>query len=299
MPRLCWRTSKNVGHCLEPRLTVPLNTLERVSRHNHMVPVARSFPPNQCLDRLQWTYGAAMPVTRARPPIDDAEMNAFAASHLRTLPEQTLARLTERARRRHVAAGDTLHRAGDDVRHVELVVRGLIRVHATAPDGRTLTLRYCRTGALMGILSLYADPFVMPATTQALTDTDLLAIDPVAIRGMADQDLAVAKALLFELSERAAAFAAEIGGAAFGSVRQRVARHLLDLAAERQRGARLVAAITQQDLADAVGTVREVIVRTLRDLRRENLLQTGRSGIVIADPEQLLGEAYQGWNIGP
>jgi CRP/FNR family transcriptional regulator, cyclic AMP receptor protein len=264
-----------------------------------MVPVAQSFPPNQCLDRLQWTYGAAMPVTRARPPIDDAEMNAFAASHLRTLPEQTLARLTERARRRHVAAGDTLHRAGDDVRHVELVVRGLIRVHATAPDGRTLTLRYCRTGALMGILSLYTDPFVMPATTQALTDTDLLAIDPVAIRGMADQDLAVAKALLFELSERAAAFAAEIGGAAFGSVRQRVARHLLDLAAERQRGARLVAAITQQDLADAVGTVREVIVRTLRDLRRENLLQTGRSGIVIADPEQLLGEAYQGWNIGP
>jgi CRP/FNR family transcriptional regulator, cyclic AMP receptor protein len=48
-----------------------------------------------------------------------------------------------------------------------------------------------------------------------------------------------------------------------------------------------------------VGTVREVIVRTLRDLRREKLLQTSRSGIVIADPERLLAEAYRGWNIGP
>jgi CRP/FNR family cyclic AMP-dependent transcriptional regulator len=227
-------------------------------------------------------------------PMYDAEMKAFAASHLRALPAETTARLTERARRRHVAAGDTLHRAGDDVRHVEMVVRGLVRVHATAPDGRTLTLRYCRTGALLGVPSLYGDPFVMPATTQALMDTDMLAMDPVRVRGMADQDVAVAKALLFELSERAMAFASEIGGAAFGSVRQRVARHLLDLAAERQRGARLVAPITQQELADAVGTVREVVVRTLRELRHEGLLQTSRSGIEIADAERLLAEAYPG-----
>jgi CRP/FNR family transcriptional regulator, cyclic AMP receptor protein len=231
--------------------------------------------------------------------MDEAERVAFATSHLRGLPGATVVRLTERASRRHVAAGDTLHRAGDDVRHVELVIRGLVRVHATAPDGRTLTLRYCRTGSLMGILSLYGDRFVMPATNQALLATDLLAMDPATMRRMADQDVAVAKALLSELSERAAAFAAEIGGVAFGSVRQRVARHLVDLAAERQLGTRLVAAITQQELADAVGTVREVIVRTLRDLRKEGLVQTGRSGIVIADPERLLAEAYREWNIGP
>src|SRR4029450_6120170 len=126
-------------------------------------------------------------------------------------------------------------------------------------------------------------------------DTDLLAMDPVTVRRIADRDLAVANALLIELSERASAFAAEIGGVAFGNVRQRVARHLLDLAAERQRGARLLAAITQQELADAVGTVREVIVRTLRDLREEGLVQTGRSGIVITDPERLLAEGYGEW----
>jgi CRP/FNR family transcriptional regulator len=235
----------------------------------------------------------------AKLPMNDAEMRAFAASHLHGLAPKTVAQLVERAPRRHLAAGDTLHRAGDDVRHVEMVVRGLVRAYATAPDGRTLTLRYCRTGALMGILSLYAEPFVMPATSHALLETDLLAMDPLTLRRMADHDVAVARALLFELSERAAAFAAEIGIAAFGSVRQRVARHLLDLAAEHQRGARLVAAITQQELAEAVGTVREVIVRTLRDLRREGLVQTGRSGIVIADPERLLAEAYLGWNSSP
>ena len=74
--------------------------------------------------------------------MDEAERAAFDTSHLRGLPVATLVRLTERASRRHVAAGDTLHRAGDDVRHVALVIRGLVRVHVTAPDGRTLTLRY-------------------------------------------------------------------------------------------------------------------------------------------------------------
>ena len=121
----------------------------------------------------------------------------------------------------------------------------------------------------MGVLSLYADPFAMPATTQAVVDSQLLAIDPALVQRLADSDVRVARVLLLELSERAAAFAAEIGGSAFGTVRQRVARHLLDLASERQRGSGLVAPISQQHLADAVGTVREVVVRTLRELRRD------------------------------
>ena len=47
---------------------------------------------------------------------------------------------------------------------------------------------------------------------------------------------------------------------AFGSVRQRVAAHLLDLASAQQhpRG-RLVAHVSQQELADAAGSVREVV----------------------------------------
>src|SRR6266511_2293016 len=88
----------------------------------------------------------------------------------------------------------------------------------------------------------------------------------------------------------------QIGTSTFASVRQRIARHLLDLASERQRGSELVAAISQQDLADAVGTVREVVVRSLRELRHEGMLQTGRGGVAITAPERLLDVADgHGW----
>jgi CRP-like cAMP-binding protein len=99
-------------------------------------------------------------------PMDDQMRPAIASSHFRELPASALTTLLERARRRLVPAGGTLHHAGDSERHVELVVRGLVRVHARAPDGRTLTVRYCRTGAIMGVMSLYADE--RPMLVQAL-----------------------------------------------------------------------------------------------------------------------------------
>lgn len=97
----------------------------------------------------------------------------------------------------------------------------------------------------VGILSLYAEPFVMPATTQVAVDSVLLAMNPAMVRRLADRDVRAARALLLELSVRAAAITAEIGGSVLSSARQRVARHLLDLAAERQRGAELLASTSQ------------------------------------------------------
>src|SRR6266542_2012290 len=135
-----------------------------------------------------------MPV-RAGLAMDAAARAAIAASHLRDLRPDVLDRLLDGARRLDVAAGVTIHREGEHVRHVELVVRGLVRVHVSAPDGRTLTVRYCRIGALMGILSLYSEPFVMPATTQAVLDAEILVMNPAVVRRLAERDVrpAVAK----------------------------------------------------------------------------------------------------------
>jgi CRP-like cAMP-binding protein len=95
--------------------------------------------------------------------------------------------------------------------------------------------------------------------------------------------------LLIEGSGRVAAFVREISDSAFMSVRQRIGCHLLDLASEQQHGAELVARISQQDLAEAVGTVREVVVRVLRELREDGIVETGRTGLRLATPHRLVG----------
>ena len=79
---------------------------------------------------------------------------------------------------------------------------------------------------------------------------------------------------------------------AFGSVRQRVAAHLLDLASDGQHpGGRLVAQVSQQELADAAGSVREVVTRALRDLRLAGIVATAADSVVILDPARLYAES--------
>ena len=221
------------------------------------------------------------------------------ASHLRDLPSEVLDELFAGAVRTNIAAGAVAHRALGADPYLELVISGVIRVFVTAPDGRTMTIRYCRSGELLGAMSLFSDEFTEPATKQALVDTQLLMMSPPQIRALAQRDLRVARALLVELSERARNFVNEIPGTAFATVRQRVARQLLDLASTDQQDSdqngELAVRITQQALADAVGTVREVVVRALRQLRDAGVVRTERDRIVLLDPAQLTEEVK--WNI--
>jgi len=45
--------------------------------------------------------------------------------------------------------------------------------------------------------------------------------------------------------------------------------------------------VTHQALADATGSVREVVARTLGELSRQGIITTGGGGITILDPDAL------------
>jgi CRP/FNR family transcriptional regulator len=230
--------------------------------------------------------------------VDADVRTAVAKSHLSALPPDVLGGLLAGAVRAQVPAGSVTHREGDPAPHLELVISGVIRVFVTASNGRTMTVRYCRPGALVGAVSLFANRFTMPVTVQALVDAELLKMSPTVARQAVARDTRVAAAFLGELSERVMSFIDEIPGSAFATMRQRVARHLLDLAAQREPGrddgTEIVVAVSQRELADAAGTVREVVVRVLRDLRQEGAIRTERDRIVILEPARLVPGL--GWN---
>jgi CRP/FNR family transcriptional regulator, cyclic AMP receptor protein len=240
-----------------------------------------------------------MDPVRATPATDVLTRTAIGASRLRGLPPAVIAEITAEARGVHVAAGTILRSEGATEPHLDLVVTGLVRVRVSASDGRTMTVRYCRPGDLVGVPTLFADPGHRAFAVQALVGSQILRLRPATARGLAARDVRVAGIFLEETSERVLSFVAEISGSTFSTVRQRLARHLLDLASERQQGRDLVAPVTQQELAEAIGTVREVVVRVLRELRAEDVVRTGPHGITVLEPERLFAVAEgQGWNEG-
>ena len=227
--------------------------------------------------------------------MDDGVAAALAASSLAGVPAPAIRGLLTQARLVTVPAGSLTHREGETSEHLELVVDGLVRVFVTAPDGRSLTVRYARRGALIGVVSLYAEGFRLPAGVQAVVDATLLRLSPDVVRRAAATDVRVAQALMHELADRALSFLHEIPDGVFTTVRQRVARHLLDLASHEVRASRgtsrtLMVHVSQREIAEAVGTVREVVVRVLRDLREKGIISTHRDHIDILDPIRLSRE---------
>jgi CRP/FNR family transcriptional regulator, cyclic AMP receptor protein len=53
-----------------------------------------------------------------------------------------------------------------------------------------------------------------------------------------------------------------------------------------------VARVSQQELADAVGSVREVVARVLREFRLAGLVATAPDSVVILDAARLYGESW-------
>jgi CRP/FNR family transcriptional regulator len=54
----------------------------------------------------------------------------------------------------------------------------------------------------------------------------------------------------------------------------------------------MVARVSQQELADAVGSVREVVARVLRDLRVAGILTTSSDSVLILDAARLHSESW-------
>ena len=153
---------------------------------------------------------------------------------------------------------------------------------AVSSAGRQVTVRYARRGELTGLSSVFSE---QAARFQAMTTVQALHLRPDVLADAVRTDPRVAYALVAQTSRSLVEFQREIGRQAFQSVRQRTVRHLLDLASPGPTGA--VVAVTQQELADAVGSTRENVARELGALRAQGLIGTSQRKIVILDPEAL------------
>ena len=216
--------------------------------------------------------------------VDDALADSFLAG----LPPELVGRLRDEGERADYPAGTTVYQAGSEPR-AALVVRGLLRVFLTSAEGRQVTVRYARPGDVLGIAVLVGGP--ASTGVQTVQPSSVFRISARTLTAAARGDPRVSWAIAEELNRRLYEVLEQTAVNAFGSVRQRLAAHLLDLASARQGpDGRLVAQVSQQELADAAGSVREVVARVLRDLRVAGIVATTADSVVILDPARLYAE---------
>ncbi len=225
--------------------------------------------------------------------VDTAVRDAIAESSLGKLPPEVIERIVAEGDLVDYPAGAIIYR-GEKNPRPRLVVSGLLRTYIESAEGRQVTILYARHGEFLGS-AVIAVPS-LNVSVQALRKSSLLGISASTIREAAQHDARVGWPIIQHLARKLQEVIAQLAINAFGNIRERVAWHLLDLACKEPFDGRapLVANVSQQELADAVGSVREVVSRELAELRNHGIIATSAGRIEILDPERLEQEARVG-----
>jgi len=209
------------------------------------------------------------------------------------LPLEAAEELAGSARQVTYRAGETI--MGEHERWSPAVVaEGACRLAIRSNDGREATLRLIRRGATIGLVAMFHPdyaPVVHERSMVAVERSTLVFFESATFMRLCHQHNEFVLYLLRQTVEWGGALVDAAAQFAFMNVRQRVAGYLLSVAAPEPEGG-LVAPITQQQLANAIGSVREVVARTLHDLRCDRLVSVSRGRVSILDRDGLMRTAF-------
>jgi CRP/FNR family cyclic AMP-dependent transcriptional regulator len=169
-----------------------------------------------------------------------------------------------------------------------LIEKGMVRAFTGSPDGRQASVAYRHVGELIGGAFVFGKVQAM-ANIQAVVDLRFRSFDFEHVAKLVRTDVEVADAMGAEVSARLVHSYQVITVRSLGSIRERLVFDLLDRACETQlREGKLVARVTHEELAASIGSAREVVTRTIAELRRAEILE-GRPGeLRVIDPVQMM-----------
>ncbi len=168
-----------------------------------------------------------------------------------------------------------------------LVVTGLIRVALASSEGHRFAVAYLHRGDIAGLARLTGRR--SPLEFETVTDCRLLFLHEGTFDDLRRSHAAIGVAITDQLNRHLDDTLSETALAAFSHVRERVLWHLLARADIDPHGP-ITCRMTHQELADAVGSVRETVTRILGDLKSDGLVEPNHGCVVIPDPQRLRRE---------
>lgn len=181
--------------------------------------------------------------------------------------------------------GEAVHRGPMDCIGVMLVKRGQLRIYTLSEDGRDVTLHRLFPGDI-GIMSAAC---VFPAVTfdvyiDAVEDTEVLLTDSPTFKRLTDANIYVKEFGYETAARRLSEMLWRMQQILFLSADRRLAVFLLE---ERAKTKREEIHLTHEQIAQFMGSAREVVSRLMKYFNQEGYVKSGRGCLKILDPEGL------------
>lgn len=200
------------------------------------------------------------------------------------LSEAYLASLAREGRFQYVEKGGILFFQSDPSDAAYIVCEGNISIVLNSPDGREMVINEMQAGDLFGELGILTKKN-RSTSAVARTKTRLFVIPSHTLLKIVENEPHFAFRLLEITAARLQMSGKREGALAFMDAQARLARLLLEL--ERQEHRKGYVTISQDELAQRTGLIRQTVAKALGKWRRSGWLITGRGRILILNRKAL------------
>jgi len=195
------------------------------------------------------------------------------------LREGDLERLSHAAHERSYPKNSVILFQNDPGDALYVVLSGQVKVVLTAEDGREVILSVRSAGDFFGEMSLI-DEEPRSAHVIAMEESKLLILRREDFLKCLREVPEIATGLLRSLCKRLRQADSKIGSLVLLDVPGRVARLLLELADEND-GVNITQRLTHHMIAQMIGSSRETVSRTMRDLTSQGYIEVSRKILTI------------------
>ncbi len=206
------------------------------------------------------------------------------------LSQPELQMLAARSVRKLFSTGELLFSEGEPCNGLHIIAQGKVRLFKTSVNGREQVLSVNVSGESVAEIPVF-DGGPYPASAVALEETEIVFISRRDFNAYCLEHPEVPLKVLTVVGARLRNLVGIIEELSFTTIRQRLISTLLKLAQSEgrktARGIEFQLPASHQELANQLGTVRELISRNLMRLQAEGLLDVDARQIVVKDVEGL------------
>jgi len=221
--------------------------------------------------------------------LDRLRSNEYFGGLDKTLLEQVAAHMQLREFER----GEAIIWEGDECSGLHILQQGCVKLFRLSPQGRQYIVRILQEGETFNEVPTF-DGGVNPVNVEALETTQVWVIEAGILRDLLKSHPEFAQKVLGNFAQILRGLVKRVSEMAFFQVTHRLARLISELPPDELSG-ESVSHWTQEQMAARLGTVREVVARSLKELERSGAICLDKRRIRVSDPD-MLAQWAQPWN---
>ncbi|MBS1600869.1 MAG: response regulator [Bacteroidetes bacterium] len=183
---------------------------------------------------------------------------------------------------------NTLYNEGKRPKYLYYLKSGKIKTFRLHEDGKEYITNLYAAGDFIGYMPLLENKSYED-TCEVLEDAEIIMIPKEEFVGLVYNDMSIAAKFIKLVAQNVKEKEERLLNLAYGSLRKRVAKALLDIHSKfnKEKATSATLDISREDIAQYVGTATESLIRTLSDFKSEKLIEIKDGKIHILNLEKL------------